>query len=127
MNRELGYPVHFVDAEALTDTLHARGLLHADYRVGQTAVVRTAEGLATICTEGVGWREVDGTLTVEILSGYMTQYPDIDTQIVLDHLAQDTVELSAFIRRFGSRLETNFGIWKRQIDGVPQTFEKETA
>lgn len=128
MNRPLGYPVHVIDHEALTATLREKGLLHEDYIVSPIAVVRTDKGLATICTEGVGWNETeDGQLGIEIRSGYMTQYPDVDTQIVLDSLAEDTVELASFIRAFGDRLETNFGLWKRMIDGIAQTFEKETA
>jgi len=127
MNRATGYPVHIIDHEALTDTLRSAGLLNEDYIVTPLAVVRTAEGLATICTEGVGWQELNGQLGIEIRSNYMTQYPDIDTQLVLDNLAQDTVELGDFIRRFGDRLETNFGLWRRAIDGIDQTMETVNA
>ncbi len=128
MNRATGYPVHIIDHEALTETLRNADLLSEDYIVTPLAVVRTAEGIATICTEGVGWNMTeDGLLGIEIRSNYMTQYPDIPAQLVLDSLAQDTVELADFIRRFGDRLETNFGIWRRQIDGIEQSFDKEVS
>jgi hypothetical protein len=128
MTRATGYPVHVVDQEALTEALRSAGYLLDDYVVTPLAVVRTANGLATICTEGVGWNETeDGLLGIEIWAGYINQYPDVPAHLVLDNLAKDTVELADFIRVFGDRLENNFGLWRRAIDGIDQTMEVANA
>lgn len=127
MAREYGYPVNIADPERLYDSLYAAGRIRDTATVLPIAVVQTDDGIATICDEGVGWLEVDGQLTIEVFYDGIRQYIDVPTHFVVDAIDGYTEELADFIRTFGSRLERNFGVWKRQIDGIPQVFEKESV
>lgn len=127
MTRPTGYPVHVIDNEAFTEYLRESGQLTADWSATPLAVVRTDDGLATICTEGVGWMEENGKLTIGIASAFVVEYIDYEPATVLKFISDETVELSQFVRVFGDRLENNFHLWKNKIDGVSQDFVKETV
>ena len=86
------------------------------------AVVNTPKGLATICSEGVGWWKNDDG---EYLVGYYTEpfgnpsyYMTQDE--LLSCLSSEEIDLAEFINKFGDRLEVNFDLWYNQIKNVSQ-------
>lgn len=130
MARSTGYPVKIINPEVLQNGLSMYGLIRDDVKVLPVAVVKTKNGLATICSEGVGWEENQyGELIIEVwVDNYMRDYIDVPKAFVIGALTDGTeVELADFIRTFGARLDNNFHIWKNQIEGVPQVFEMESA
>ena len=75
-------------------------------------VINTPRGLATVCTEGVGWFANDDG---EYLLGAFIGYHETSYMITEDELKScilgEMIDLKDFINVFGDRLETNFTIW----------------
>ena len=129
MARDTGYPVKVIDPETLHYSLSSYNYLRDSDQVFPMAVVQTKGGIATICSEGVGWMENQfGELTIQVYRDGFITYLEVPTVFVVGALANGTeVELADFIRTFGARLDNNFHIWKNQIEGIPQVFEMESA
>ena len=76
------------------------------------------EVIAAVCTEGVGWlpfEELDGYL-IPILVG--TPYSSHTVTILYSQFLEavvdsEPVDLAEWVRVFGARLESNFGLWNR--------------
>ena len=85
-------------------------------------VVSTAKGLATICSEGVGWwANDDGKY---LLGGYIGAYGEPTYYVTAEELesliSDEMIEFSDFVRSFGARLETNYSLWYDEIRGCFQ-------
>lgn len=84
-------------------------------------VINTPRGLATVCTEGVGWFANDDG---EYLLGAFIGYHETSYMITEDELKScilgEMIDLKDFINVFGDRLETNFTIWYNQAKSTPQ-------
>ena len=85
-------------------------------------VVSTAKGLATICSEGVGWwANDDGKY---LLGGYIGAFGEPTYYVTAEELesliSDEMVEFSDFVRSFGARLETNYSLWYDEIRGCFQ-------
>ena len=131
-NRATGYPVRVVDRSKLDAVIRDRvvnvhGGTEEDamrYGAGSAVLVKTDKGVAYICTEGVGWwADEDGTIEVEFHSGMHIGYTAIPLEDVVACVSDQTVELADFIRTFGDRLDSNFWLWARKIDGIVQDWE----
>ena len=75
-------------------------------------IVNGNNGVATVCTEGVGWYKDDKGYTVlfdDINSFGM--WTEISEEELLSLVSDEQVDLAKFIRVFGDRLESNFSIW----------------
>ena len=84
------------------------------YVAERMVIVNGNKGVATVCTEGVGWYKDD--------KGYTILFDDINsfgmwTEISDDELvsliSDEQIDLAEFVRMFGDRLENNFYIWYR--------------
>lgn len=76
-------------------------------------VVNGKKGLATVCTEGVGWvKDEDGlyTLLFDDINSF-GMWVDITEDELFSLMSDEQTDLATFIRVFGDRLETNFDIW----------------
>ena len=85
-------------------------------------VVSTAKGLATICSEGVGWwANDDGKY---LLGGYVGAWGEPTYYLTAEELgsliSDEMIEFSDFVNTFGDRLETNYSLWYDQIRGCFQ-------
>ena len=85
-------------------------------------VVSTATGLATICSEGVGWwANDDGKY---LLGGYVGAWGEPTYFVTAEELgsliSDEMIEFSDFVRSFGDRLETNYSLWYDEIRGCFQ-------
>ena len=85
-------------------------------------VVSTATGLATICSEGVGWwANDDGKY---LLGGYIGAFGEPTYYVTAEELesliSDEMIEFSDFVRSFGARLETNYSLWYDEIRGCFQ-------
>ena len=85
-------------------------------------VVSTGKGLATVCSEGVGWwANEDGKY---LLGGYIGAYGEPTYFVTAEELASlisdEMIEFSEFVRTFGGRLETNYSLWYDEIRGCFQ-------
>lgn len=89
---------------------------------GETmVVVNTPEGLATVCSEGVGWwKNDDGNYLVGAWVGYSNPTFYLSEDELLSCLSSEEIDLAEFIRSFGDRLENNFDLWYSQVKGVSQ-------
>jgi len=88
-------------------------------------VVNTRKGLATICTEGVGWFKNDED---KYLVGAWIDYSNpsfyFTEEQLLSCLSDEKVDLKDFINTFGDRLENNFSIWYSYISEKSQELVK---
>ena len=85
--------------------------------------------LAVVCGEGVGWQEDEKNGLVPFFVDFghyghalkVTVHP----RVIEACLTDETVDLADFVRVFGSRLESNFYLWKSAIGDTEQVFEQE--
>ena len=111
--------VNKIDNSKLTELLISkRG--RNDIEAESMVVVNTPKGLATICTEGVGWWEGEKGYLVGGYVGFnnITYYLTKDE--LLSVLSDEQTDLSQFINSFGDRLENNFDLWYHQVSKTPQ-------
>ena len=125
MNRERpSIMVNQIDTDKLADLLYWKNVeAGSDSRPqGEAmAIVNTAEGLATVCREGVGWfQNEEGKYLVSGWVGYSDIVYRITENELLSCLSNEQVDLADFINRFGGRLETNFDIWYYEVKDVSQ-------
>lgn len=87
----------------------------------QMVVVNTENGVATICSEGVGWWANDDNqyLTIAV-DGWSDHVVYLTAEELSDAVSDEVVYLNEFIRTFGDRLETNFDLWYNQVQGHGQ-------
>jgi hypothetical protein len=84
-------------------------------------VVNTAKGLATICSEGVGWWKNDNDMyLVGFYQGYSNPSLHITENELLSCLSDTDVDMAEFINKFGDRLEVNYDLWYNQVKDVSQ-------
>lgn len=83
------------------------------YKAQPMAVVNGKDGIAVICTEGVGWvTDKDGLLPVHFwYQDWQQNYFDVTPEEVLSCLSDEQIDLAEFIRVHNDRLENNFYIW----------------
>ena len=109
-----------IDVEKATALLKSKD---ADYDVkAQTmAVINTADGVATVCDEGVGWFANDEGKY--LILGYYGAFHEpsflITAEELMSIMSDEIVYLDEFIRSFGARLETNYDIWYGQANSGP--------
>jgi hypothetical protein len=84
-------------------------------------VVNTAKGLATICSEGVGWWKNENDMyLVGFYQGYSNPSLHITEDELLSCLSDTDVDMAEFINKFGDRLEVNYDLWYNQVKDVSQ-------
>ena len=84
-------------------------------------VVNTADGLATICREGVGWWKNDNDMyLVGFYQGYSNPSLHITENELLSCLSDTDIDMAEFISSFGDRLEVNYDLWYDQVKDVSQ-------
>lgn len=112
--------VNKIDNMKLGDLLNAK--TDRNDLEGETmVVVNTPEGLATICSEGVGWWKNDeGKYLVGAWVGHSNPTFYLSEHELLSCLSSEEIDLAEFIRSFGSRLEVNFDLWYNQVKDVSQ-------
>ena len=112
LERIRGTIVHTLDPEKTVKFLQAK-LNNTEITYDPMVVVRGDKGIATVCTEGVGWFIDDkGLLPVNYHVGqYGGGYLDITPEELMPLISNETVDLADFIRSFGDRLENNFYSW----------------
>lgn len=112
--------VNKIDNMKLGDLLNAK--TDRNDLEGETmVVVNTPEGLATVCSEGVGWwKNDDGNYLVGAWVGYSNPTFYLSEDELLSCLSSEEIDLAEFIRSFGDRLENNFDLWYSQVKGVSQ-------
>lgn len=94
-----------------------------DIKAEQMAIVNGDKGLATVCSEGVGWF-VDEFGKVPInywgING-QNGYIDIPAEDLPSLIHEKNfIDLADFIRNYNDRLENNFYQWKSYATGYPQ-------
>lgn len=109
-----------IDTAKLTTMLNAKA--DRDDLVGEQMVVaNTVKGLATVCSEGVGWwKNDDGKYIVGAWVGYSNPTFYLTEDELLSCLSSEQVDLAEFVQTFGSRLENNFHLWYDQVKNVSQ-------
>jgi hypothetical protein len=107
-----GTVVHLLDSQKTTDFLKTK-LNNETIKAQPMAVVNGENGIATLCTEGVGWFVDDnGVLPINYYAGeYGSGYLDITPEELMPLISNETIDLADFIRSFGDRLENNFYSW----------------
>ena len=85
------------------------------------AVVNAERGVATVCSEGVGWfANEEGKY---LLMGYYGAYGEVTMfatpEELISIMSDEFVYLDEFIHSFGDRLETNYDIWYGQANSGP--------
>ena len=117
-----GNVVHLLDAEKTTKFLQTR-LDNTEITYDPMVVVNGDKGVATVCTEGVGWFIDDkGLLPVNYHVGqFGSGYIDITPEELMPLISNETVDLADFIRSFGDRLENNFYSWVSYARGWNQS------
>jgi len=84
-------------------------------------VVNTADGLATICREGVGWWKNENDMyLVGFFQGYSNPSLHITENELLSCLSDTDIDMAEFINSFGDRLEVNYDLWYNQVKDVSQ-------
>jgi len=87
------------------------------------AVVNGEKGLATLCSEGVGWfADKDGKVPINYwgLNG-QNGYIDIPAEDLPSLIHEKNfIDLADFIRNYNDRLENNFYQWKQYANGYEQ-------
>lgn len=118
--------VHLLDQDSATAIIRSRitdDIKKDSYNASYMAVVDTPKGLATICTEGVGWwaNENDEYIVDAYFGSWSETYFMFTREELLGCVSSETVDLAEFIRSFGDRLESNFDLWYHEVKDTPQT------
>jgi len=112
--------VNKIDNRKLGDLLNAK-TDRSDLEGETMVVVNTPEGLATVCSEGVGWwKNDDGKYLVGGWVGYSNPTFYLTEDELLSCLSSEEIDLAEFINKFGDRLEVNFDLWYDQVKDVSQ-------
>jgi len=112
--------VNKIDNRKLGDLLNAK-TDRSDLEGETMVVVNTPEGLATVCSEGVGWwKNDDGKYLVGGWVGYSNPTFYLAEDELLSCLSSEEIDLAEFINKFGDRLEVNFDLWYDQVKDVSQ-------
>lgn len=87
----------------------------------EMAVVNAKDGVATVCSEGVGWFANDEGKF--LLLGFYGAYGEATMYATPEQLisimSDEFIYLDEFVRSFGARLETNYSIWYEQANTGP--------
>ena len=109
-----------IDTDKLATLLNTK-MDRDDLQGEQMVVANTVKGLATVCSEGVGWWKNDeGKYLVGAWVGHSNPTFYLSEDELLSCLSSEQVDLAEFINTFGSRLENNFDIWYNQVKNVSQ-------
>ena len=85
------------------------------------AVINAKDGVATVCSEGVGWFANDEGKF--LLLGFVGQFGEASMYATAEQLisimSDEFIYLDEFVRSFGARLETNYDIWYGQANSGP--------
>ena len=85
-------------------------------------VINGRKGLATVCTEGVGWYKDDSGYTILFDDiNYIGMWTEISDEELASLISDEQTDLAEFVRMFGDRLENNFYIWYRYGHTFDQT------
>jgi hypothetical protein len=82
---------------------------------------------AVVCTEGVGWQSGDDErILVPMQAGFGWTFTVPVSVNVLRRLAEgaEVVDLADHVRRFGDRLECNWGLWHESLVEVGADVEE---
>ena len=109
-----------VDTDKLATLLNTK--MDRDDLQGEPMVVaNTVKGLATVCSEGVGWwKNDDDKYLVGAWVGHSNPTFYVTEDELLSCLSSEQIDLAEFIHTFGSRLEANFDLWYNQVKNVSQ-------
>jgi hypothetical protein len=109
-----------IDTDKATKLLRSKDGEY-DVKAQAMAVINTAEGVATVCDEGVGWFANDEGKYM--LLGYYGAFHEPSFMITAEELisimSDEFIYLDEFVRSFGARLETNYDIWYGQANSGP--------
>ena len=109
-----------IDVDKATELLRSKDPEY-DVKAQPMAVINTAQGVATVCDEGVGWFANDEGKYM--LLGYYGAFHEPSFMITAEELisimSDEFVYLDEFVRSFGDRLETNYSIWYGQANSGP--------
>jgi hypothetical protein len=93
------------------------------YKAQPMAVVNTEKGLATICTEGVGWHaDSNGLYTIGYFRDFGEGWIDVTLSDVVSCISKEQVDLAQFIRNHNDRLQMNYELWFWSASKIPQVF-----
>ena len=128
-HRPTGTAIHLLDTDKLkklvTDVAIENGKPGANDHVEPdrlALVMDRDENFYVLCTEGVGWHaDENGMMLIPCSTGMSWCEFEFRLGDVIDCISEETVELAEFVRTFGSRLESNFGLWYDKLHKVPQT------
>ena len=109
-----------IDTDKATELLRSKDPEY-DVKAQPMAVINTAQGVATVCDEGVGWFANDEGKF--LLLGYYGAYGQVimyaTAEELISIMSDEFIYLDEFIRSFGARLETNYDIWYREANSGP--------
>ena len=110
-----------LDSDKVVELIKSRRETDEHIEAEPFVVVNTPKGLATICSEGVGWwKNDDDKYLVGFYVGYSNPSHYMTEDELLSCVSSEKVDLADFIRSFGGRLEANFDLWYNQIKDTPQ-------
>jgi hypothetical protein len=123
-----GTVVHLLDPEKTTEFLQNK-LNNSEITHDPMVVANGNKGIATVCSEGVGWFVDDnGLLPVNYHVGqFGSGYVDITPEELMPLISDETIDLADFIRSFGDRLENNFYSWVNYTRNHDQSMSVATA
>lgn len=109
-----------LDTDKLTEILKTKTGIDS-IKAEQMAIVNTERGVATVCSEGVGWWSNDDGLYLTIgHEGWSEHVVYLNAEEIADAISDEFIYLDEFINTFGDRLETNFDLWYHQVMGHSQ-------
>jgi hypothetical protein len=92
-----------------------------EVKAEEMAVINAEDGVATVCSEGVGWFANDEGKF--LLLGFVGQFGEASMYATAEQLisimSDEFIYLDEFVRSFGARLETNYDIWYGQANSGP--------
>lgn len=122
--RPRGIFIQLLDVEKATAYLRKNFWEDAPetFKADGMAIVNGENGLATLCSEGVGWfKDENGMIPINFWMANSSGYYDIPAED-LPSLIHETnfIDLADFIRNYNDRLENNFYQWKHYAKGYEQ-------